>query len=392
MNAYATRQKEKGFILVVVFLVVLLVAIFSLVFFSRHNTFLQASERNRNKIVAFNMAENGVDFAITQLNTDLNYGGTPVYVPMNGTAGRGGFTVSVTREAANPMVRIIQATGFAPDNNSASRAYQSVPVVVYGMFRPSNLFDFAVFAENTLTLTGTDKMASVDSYDSRLGPYTSGGSDGDIGTNSIAAGAITLNGKTIVQGDALIGPSGDPDDGVDVGPNATITGTTGTLTELQDYPTPSTTLPSSGDLSVTTGTQTLMPGTYHYDSLSISGDGTLSLTGEVIIYVSGPVDITGNGVVTADNLPTNLLIYVTTSDTVKVAGNGTFYGGIYAPNSLVKNDGNGGIFGAVVSKDYVQTGNSSIHFDLAMTEVESDQRLVFEVTAWQEQNSLTWNT
>ena len=393
MNTLKSRHHEQGFVLLVVYLVVVLISIFSFALFARSNAFAQASERNLNKMAAFNMAESGADWALRQLATDPNYTGTPAYVSMSTNFVRGGFIVTVTTPADNPAIRIIQAAGFAPDNNTASRAYQTSAVTAYGQYSPGKLFNFAIFAENSITLTGNDKTASVDSYDSRTGPYVEGGTNGDIGVNSIAAGSITLNGKTIVQGDALVGSTGDPASGIDVGPNATITGTSGTLTETQVYSDPTTSLPSSGDLAITGGTTTLMPGTYHYDSLSITGTGALSLTGPVIIYVDGSVEIAGNGVATSGDLPTNLLIYVTGSETVKIDGNGSFFGGIYAPNSLVKNDGNGGLFGAVVSKDYVQTGNARIHFDQAMSEIESDEALGdLELEAWQEQNSLTWGT
>jgi hypothetical protein len=87
------------------------------------------------------------------------------------------------------------------------------------------------------------------------------------------------------------------------------------------------------------------------------------------------------------------MIYVLGSETVKVAGQGAFYGGIYAPNSLVKNDGNAGLFGAVISKNYQQTGNSAIHFDVALIEIQGNQNLgTLRVKTWQEQNSLTWGT
>ncbi|OQA57303.1 MAG: hypothetical protein BWY42_00639 [Candidatus Omnitrophica bacterium ADurb.Bin277] len=390
--ALSRQNREQGFVLLTVYLVITIVSIFSIAYFARSVAFTQANERNLNKMVAFNMAESGLDWAIARLNSDPNYTGTPSYVSMDANFVRGGFTVTVTQDAANPRIRVIRATGYAPSNVAASRAYQTASTTAYCQYRTSNLFDFAVFAKDRITLTGTDKVANVDSYDSRNGAYGTGnsGSEGDVAVISVASGAITLKGKTMIDGDALIGPGGDPDTVVDIGNNATITGNVGVLTDERVYTTPTTTVPSSGPLDIN-GEVILMPGVYHYSSLKISGNGRLTLTGPTEIYVDNAVDIVGNGVVTQNNIPTNLILYVSGTSTVKIAGSGAFYGAIYAPNAPVQNDSNKGLYGSVVSKSYVQSGNSSIHFDVALKEIESDKKYgAIEVLAWQEQNLLMW--
>ena len=106
--------------LVTTYLIVMLVSIFSLAFFSRSNTFLQASERNQNKIIAFNMAEAAVDFAIAQLAANPSYTGTSGYVSMDTASARGGFIATVSTPPDNPMIRMIQANGFSPDNVTTS--------------------------------------------------------------------------------------------------------------------------------------------------------------------------------------------------------------------------------------------------------------------------------
>ncbi len=395
---FSAVRNQSGFTLMAVYLVTALLAIFAIAHFSRSVVFVKTNERNVNRMIAFNMAESGVDWAISQLASDTEYTGTSAYVPLDTNFMKGGFTVSVTKDDSDPKIRIIQANGFAPSNDSTSRAYQNIKVTAYAKYGDSNLFDFAIFSKNSINLTASGTVASVDSYDSRNGPYSSGnsGGEGDIASNSIAASTITLGGNTLVNGDVLIGPDGDISTGISVGPNATYTGSPDTLSSEQQYPDPTVPagIPSSGNLSVSGNTNLILtPGTYHYTSLNISGNGRLTLTGPTEIYVSGEINITGNGIATQGNLPTNLIIYVTTSDTVKVGGNGAFYGGIYAPNSTVKNVGNGGIFGSVVSENYIQTGNSSIHYDLAMRDIENKKRYGdLKVLAWQEKNTLLWGT
>ncbi len=395
---FSVLRKQNGFALTIVYFVITLLAIFAIAYFARSVVFVKTNERNINRMVAFNMAESGIDWAISRLNSDTEYTGTSAYVPLDTNFMKGGFTVSVAKDTSYPKIRIIQANGFAPSNDNTSRAYQNVKITAYAQYGDSNLFDFAIFSKNSINLTASGTVASVDSYDSRDGAYdsSSSGGEGDIAANSIAANTITLGGNTLVNGDVLIGPNGDISTGISVGPNATYTGSSDTLSSEQQYPDPTVPvdISSSGDLSVSGNTNlVLTPGTYYYTSLSISGNGQLTLTGPTEIYVSGEISITGNGIATQDNLPTNLIIYVTTSDTVKIGGNGAFYGGIYAPNSTVSNVGNGGVFGSVVSENYVQTGNSSIHYDLAMQDIENHQRYGdLEVLAWQEKNTLLWGT
>ncbi len=386
-------KNARGFVLVTTYLVISLISVFALAYFSRSYSFAQASERNQNKIVAFNTAEAAIDLALAQLATTPSYTGTTGYTSLSTNFIQGGYTVTVSTPTDNPNIRIIQATGFAPDNNPASRAYQTVTVTTYGQIDQGRLFDFAIFADNSIQLTGN---ASVDSYDSRDGSY--GGNnkknEGDVGTNSTGSGSFSLTGNATIKGDAVVGPNGDPSLVIQTSGNADITGTRSAASELKEYDSPTTSLPTSGSLSLSgNNTLYLSTGTYHYSSIKISGNAKLNLTGSVTIYVDGEIDISGNGIATQNNLPPNLLVYVTGTDDVKISGNANFYGGIYAPKSKIQNSGNGAIFGAVVSKEYKQNGNGNIHFDEALKDVQGNCGSGHvSVSAWQEQNTLAWGT
>lgn len=153
--------------LITTYLVVTLISIFSLAYFARSNAFLQASERNRNKVIAFNMAEAALDFAIAQLAADPAYAGT-TYQSLNTSFAEGGFSVAVTIPPGNPNVRMIQASGFSPSNIDTTKAYQASTVTAYGRLQPASLYRFGIFAQNGISLTGN---ASVDSYNSNNGAY-----------------------------------------------------------------------------------------------------------------------------------------------------------------------------------------------------------------------------
>jgi hypothetical protein len=210
-----------------------------------------------------------------------------------------------------------------------------------------------------------------------------------------------------VNGNAVVSETGNPTTGITV-TNSTITGTRGNLptgwvlgapTPIASLPTP----PTEIDLSNVTKAVTLAAGTYHCSSIHLSGNkGAIVTTGAVKIYVDGSVAITGQGTTAAENQPSNLHIYVTGNSSVLLRGNGSFMGGLYAPNSDVSfqtsNSGKGGvIYGAIVAKTFSTFGggNPTVHFDLAMKTTpapDPNANDQINVLTWQEMNSLAWNT
>ncbi|HTL47363.1 MAG TPA: collagen-binding domain-containing protein [Verrucomicrobiae bacterium] len=384
-------KDERGFILIMAYGLISALAIFSLALFSRNTSFLNSTERNQNKVVAFNMAEAGVDMAITQLATDTTYEGA-AYSSMTSGPMQGGYDVTVTTPDNAPNTRLIVARGYAPDNVSTSRAYETRNITVYAEIGTQNMFDFAVFADQSLQLTGN---ATVDSYNSTVGAYggANKASNGDVGTNSTGSSTVTLNGNATIKGDAQVGPNGNPASVISLTGNAAITGVKSAAPALKDFPTQSSNSASLGALTLSGNTTRVIgAGTYRFSSISITGNATLQATGPVDIYVDGPVKIAGNGISTQANTPPNFLLFVTTADDVQLSGNGNFYGGIYAPLSHVKNTGNGELYGAVVSDTYQQTGNGNVHYDEAMRDAGGVGSNGVSLVSWREENTAAWQT
>jgi hypothetical protein len=303
----------------------------------------------------------------------------------------------------------IESTGCAPDCATTSRAHQTANIVVYARVTtpppPGSLFEYGVYAKgDTLSLSKT----LFDSYNSGQGAY--GGSNidttGAIATESTGIGDIALSNST-VKGSALVNESANPNVVITT-TNSTLTGTKGNLPAGWTLPGPTpvaqlATPPTEIDLSSVTSTRTLAAGTYHCTQIHVSGNnGEIVTTGPVKIYVDDGVEITGQGTTVPNNQPGNLHIYVTGTASVKIQGNGSFYGGIYAPNSDVvfksSSSGKGGVFfGAVVAKTFTSDGtnkqSAAIHFDLAMKEnsvPDPNQTNIARITAWQEIGSLAW--
>lgn len=399
------KNSERGFVLMVVYIVAALVSVFSIAFFARHHVNMQSAERYQNRIRAFNAAEAGIDAALHELTVASRQAETAAaaYTSPETVLTQSAFHYTISPVQGQPLRRRIDARGCSPSCTSTSRGYQDADITVYCQIASaavsSNLFSYGVYTTGNMIL---DKFR-FDSYNSTSAYGGSNISDaGAIATNSTAIGAITMTNAT-VNGSAMVSENGNPVTGI-TQTNSTITGTTGKLPSgwtlaappsIAELPEPPTELGSYRG-------GTLPAGTYHATEIKISGQGSIVATGAVKIYVDGGVDITGQGTTVAGDKPGNLQIYVTGTESCKITANGSFYGALYAPNSDVtfhtSSSGKGGnLFGAVVAKTFSTSGGSkgypTVHFDLALKEdtVPVETNTTVSVTAWQEMDSLAWS-
>ncbi|HSB82370.1 MAG TPA: PilX N-terminal domain-containing pilus assembly protein [Candidatus Methylomirabilis sp.] len=290
----------------------------------------------------------------------------------------------------NPPVLVITAEGIQNGVRriiSAEYRPEVTPPVA-----PSQIvtdpFSNAVHSKSTVELIGG---ASTDSYDSRNGAYNVAGNrheNGDVSTDSTAAGVVSLTSGSTVGGDVLCGPGCvTTGAGAAISNNGTITGTLGQEPFVWNLPLPSvpSNLTNLGSVSLSGNTKrdpcslTLSEGSYWFSSISITGGAKLCVTGQVTIYVTGSINLGGNGVATANNKPPNFLIYGTSTNPtnptapgaqtctdVSIVGNGEFYGAVYAPNADINVSGNGAVFGALAGKTVRINGNGGFHYDEAL--------------------------
>jgi hypothetical protein len=237
-------------------------------------------------------------------------------------------------------------------------------------------FAMSAHGKNSISVDGN---VATDSYDSRKGAYggTNKGANGDISTDATGPGVVAEIGpNATINGDLMVGPGANLASAVQN--KGTVNGTTGTEPALT--PMPLSTIPAgvknSGAISLSgKATMTLTSGTYWFSSINISGNGQLTISGNVKIYVTGPVDAGGNGIVNAA-APTNLFIYGTQDPTnaanvcnsVSIHGNGNFSGAVYAPEADITMVGNGETYGALSGKSVKFTGSGmgGFHYDEAL--------------------------
>lgn len=207
---------------------------------------------------------------------------------------------------------------------------------------------------NSFRMNGGD---IVDSYDSRLGSYSSQTPDDEVGVAS--NGSISLNGSGVIKGDVYFGSTVSA-------PSGAISGTQIPLTATLSYPAPTlpATYTSHGNVSLGGGQSLTLPGGNHVvGNLRMSGSSVLNVTGAVKLYVTGSFEMDGNSSITlAGNKPADLEIYVIGSGAVTLSKN-DLYAVLYAPQSTVTMNGNCDLYGSIIAGSIVMGGNNTIHYD-----------------------------
>ena len=298
-------------------------------------------------------------------------------------------------------VYLLTALGIAP--NGARKMLQAEialtpnPSFPYGFWANSNACPAITFSGNGTT----------DSY-STAG-YTSANASSAYGaTNALTGGDIGSNGSSSLSGNATIGGSiGAPNTNTGNCPAGLKTSGNAGMAKNQTPPNqliavPNTILPAppapnplppntscptncysaNSSTSIVPGTfgninvsgnakLTFAPGTYNINSLSLSGNGVITISpssGSVIFNIAGTgqatvFDIFGNGLSNPSNIPNNMLVNYAGSGAISVSGNGQYYGVVNAPNAAVTYSGNGAFFGAITGNTITDSGNGSFHYD-----------------------------
>jgi len=131
---------------------------------------------------------------------------------------------------------------------------------------------------------------------------------------------------------------------------------------------------AKGDLTVNAnGTATLANGTYCFHNVSVNGGATLRVNGPVTINVTGTFTASGNCLQNSTLIPANLQLVssYTGNNGVSVSGGSSTYLTIYAPGTSVSVSGDAPLFGSLVGKTLTVTGNSMLHYDVALPDIFS---------------------
>lgn len=384
---------NRGSVLLICYFVVCVLFLLGAAFLARVVSEANMAIRYNGSTRAFWLAEAGIQHGLLSVNSG-DWSGWDETNSTTQTINIGDYHVAV--DASNST---ITSRGWFPGEESANRFERTVQVTIS---RSASEFTYAAFGDAYFNMTGN---ALIDSYDSSNPGYR--GTDGDAGTN----GAIWFGNETAnpyVYGNLTYGAEGgypadwgnhtssDETPEQIIVPMVPVTvpgyfiGSTnlGTLTVKNKKPVTirDGTYMLSG-LDISNGILTLTGNVKLYISggLNITGlEGKMEILGTVTIYCSGDMFIEGQGILNASALPSNCVIYGTGPEgtSVRIGGEGAMYAGIYAPNSDVMVHGNGEIFGSVMGKTFTSVGNGKIHYDEALKNTGGASGYI--ITSWQE--------
>ena len=275
---------------------------------------------------------------------------------------------------------------------------------VIGTLEPQGPFEFAIFGDRGLELKNS---AVVDWYN-----YGSDDNNLKVGTNSIASGAVILRNSAAVNGDVVVGVSGNPSVVIN-NYGATITGETRAMTERNELPPISVpewlqSLPSSGIL--TKGIT--IYNSAKYSGINLKTEETLVIDGDVTLYIVGGIilnksaelriendaslilylggDFEGKNSTNINNQtqnPKKLQIYCLDScENMRFKNSSDFYGAIYAPNADVIMDNSASLYGAVIAKSFEQRNSGNLNYDASLRDANvNDEAVRFTIKNWHEE-------
>lgn len=378
------------------------------------------SERSNNMVMAMNVAEAGMDYALWEiLHGGNDFSGwtdsgsdkvLTATLQTNGGINVGEYTITLDPTVV-PVV--VQCTGYYP--NSASPIAQRTVQV---KFAERNLFTKALYGLQEVDFSAN---SLVDSYDHTIAPYDplAPGSEGHIGCNSITAGAIDTDADGIqINGNVTVGVGGTSDV---VSDTSKVTGTITAATSPAYAPSVAIPTPDSdygGSLTIPVGTTanisdySLTPGEiFKVDKLTLNNSAQLVFDQDVTLYVDGQVSMKNNSkmiiqngvkveIISADTYscnatasidtesgdPIDFTIYLLdTADRVSFVGDITLIGTIYAPNSECKFQGATEIFGGVTA-NYIrlQSGHTGqFHYDVSLATRDGAPSAGMGIRNWQ---------
>jgi len=435
-------QNQKGIGMAITILAIMIISILGMALLIRSTSLAEVISQKNYSITATEAAKAGISHAIYQVESNLYYT-TPIsYTPLSTytitpASERGYYKVDITNNLSSNIpltspnsgyvipagVIEVISTGYS-GNPATGQQKKTVQIIAMGNRKDITFDPWS----NALTLRGSINPGGnaggnsilTDSYNSTTDPDVySGGSDGDIAANGVEAdpddpnsnptlslGSRNINGEIKVPPGTTVSGNGtylDPNGVQRNLPNTSYT----VMPEPIVMPpvpekTPGTTDVNAGqtltgggvyrDLYISgNSTTTLNEGTYVFRNLTLSGGGnadiSLKVNGNVIIYVTGNIDLSGNAnintiregkgngnnaTVHPDNPASHLLIYGTgTCTSVSMGGAGSFCGAIYAPNATFTFHGmgntNSDLWGSFAGNNAVFNGAKvSVHYDKAL--------------------------
>jgi hypothetical protein len=413
------NSKEKGIALITVMLMLIVLTVLSITMFNTSTVESLISHNYRTSKEAFYAADAGIQDAINRLINDdasvvilqnKNDKTNEIVSPGFSTDPRNKFTIELTHvSGGNPKEYKVISKGWAgPVNRQAER-------IVEAQITPNYVqpFDNAMTGCEGVELIGN---AVVDSYNSSQGPYAVSKTENGTVTTTNIDSDIDITGNAKIKGDALaVGDVNHPANSVtgkvgkkdyelcdpldisnyvvnnDPFPNDSANNDIKASQTLgdDDFPLKISEIDLKGNSTLTIEPDLGDVTMFIEDDLSIGGNAKMEIGAGtyLTIYLMGDLDSTGNGILNLNTDPSSLKIFASkdsSGDGIKVGGNGSFVGSIYAPLTNVKIHGNGVFYGALRGKTVKNNGNPDFHFDEALKDITIGGPIAYKLFSWRE--------
>ncbi len=325
----------------------------------------------------------GLTISYTQAQTDAVT--TAGYNTVNGTAyvlatsdidfgtwDTSGRTFTILTGAARSTANSVRVNGHMAVALTMARVVGISTVTIHAYSTAMTATATSPYGIVGLTSMNNNNNGVWDSYDATAGVYSAGSAHSlaTVASNS----NITLNSSS-VKGDVHPGVGKTVSGG-------TVTGSRTALTSAVSYPsvsagtaatTNNNTLLAGPDWSSPnfnhsgSSTITIPAGTYYVQDFKVTGNATVNLTGAVVMYIYGDVNINSSTVNAYQSKPTNFKIYLLSGSTFQLRTNTSVQADIYGPDTDMSFSGASTLYGRVIGLSLQQTGNGSIHQDESLS-------------------------
>lgn len=401
MGKFRTTHR-KGAVLALMVMVVLLLSMGSLALIRVGTEARLRTVKSTLKHLARFAADAGVERALYLMNEQLEAGtwvldDVPTYNSEPLTACNSEYTVTYTGDLTNGYT--VTSTGQAGGQTKTVQA-------ALNLTSPFS-DDFAILTRGALIIKNDSGIYGYNSSDlSETGVPVS------IGSLSIEDDIIVIENNGDIDGDIYIGVDGDPDTAVDLGNGTDVAGETFVMS--QEYYLPTITPPSytaskgtiSGDNVTLTSSDS-----GKYTSVTINNNGTLSIEGDVILYVTGDIELKNNveiqvasdgslklyfdgdfttmnnaGINNLSQIPSKVQLYGTGEDQyIGIKNQNDLYCVIYAPDAEMEIFNQIDVYGSIIVDNIDFKNSANIYYDKALKQVSlSDEGIRFSITRWKE--------
>ncbi len=269
------------------------------------------------------------------------------------------------------------------------------------------LFEYALFGDEYVELKSGGSVTPYN-YASEEDKYL------QVGTNSTLADSVVLKNGATIDGDAVVGPEGDPAVVVD-DTSSGISGNTFIMPKKHDMPQITVpqwlaSMPSSGTIK----NNKTINNSGKYDKIDLGVGETITIKGKVSLYIVGDVILDNSAELSiSDTNDASLILFVGGNIEVKYGGvinnlskdskklqiyglstctsivlkNGSdFYGAIYAPNADISLLNSGDMYGSVIGNSVEQKNSATFHYDVTLRQVSiEDIGVRFVIRQWREE-------